>query len=114
MANKPASDSVLGLIHTLTAEWAISLLKGESKTAVVNKETGEVTEVTLRPSAADIAVIRAFLKDNNITCVPSDDNALGKLQRELESKQNKRTPPVLPKLDDPDAAFAFGPPSGMQ
>jgi hypothetical protein len=113
MASKPASDSTLGLIHNLTAEWAISLLEGKATAAVVDKETGEVTQVPIRPSAADIAVIRAFLKDNNITCVPSDDNAIGRLQKTLEDKQNRRKP-TLPKLDDPDAEYQFGPPAGMQ
>jgi ABC-type Zn uptake system ZnuABC Zn-binding protein ZnuA len=36
------------------------------------------------PSAAELAVIAKFLKDNNITAVPSTNNALGALVARLQ------------------------------
>jgi hypothetical protein len=36
--------------------------------------------------ASDLNVARQFLKDNNIDCVPTDTNSIGKLAEELPFK----------------------------
>ena len=61
-----ADDKRLGLLHNLTATWAIDLLEGRVTETYIDKEGNEQTR-TLRATAAELSVIRAFLKDNNIT-----------------------------------------------
>jgi len=39
--------------------------------------------------AAVMAVAAKFLKDNNITCTPAGDNALGELEAALREKRNR-------------------------
>jgi len=39
--------------------------------------------------AAILAVAAKFLKDNNITCSPAGDNALGELEAALREKRNR-------------------------
>jgi hypothetical protein len=95
-----ATEDKLGAVHTALAEWATLRIKGE--TGVIDNETGE--EIRAPLSAAEAGVIRAFLNDNKITCAPSGDNALGKLEAALREKQQARLrrnqPVMLPDLDD--------------
>ena len=42
-------------------------------------------------SASELAVAAKFLKDNNITCMPTEDNAIGELEEKLKQRRNKRT-----------------------
>ena len=51
-------------------------------------------------SAAEISAAISFLKNNNITCAPSDDNALGELEKIMEARRAKRNPPVLPDFHE--------------
>lgn len=51
-------------------------------------------------TAAEISAAISFLKNNNITCAPSDDNALGELEKIMEARRAKRTPPVLPDFHE--------------
>jgi ABC-type Zn uptake system ZnuABC Zn-binding protein ZnuA len=60
-----ATEDTLALIHERMALKFLNLLDGE-------------------PSAAELAVIAKFLKDNNITAVPSTNNALGALVARLQ------------------------------
>lgn len=46
-------------------------------------------------TAADMAVARGILKDNNITCAPGEDNAIGELQKKLDARRAKREKPRL-------------------
>jgi hypothetical protein len=82
------------------AEEFLRLVKGEFEETVVAKD-GNVVTYKRRASAAEFAVIRAFLKDNNITGIPTDDNALGRLKQALASKQHGKGLPVDPRLDLP-------------
>lgn len=63
-------------------------------------------------TAADMNVIRAILKDNNIGIVPTRTNAAGKLQEKLaaRSKQSLQTPGVIPiqELDEVDLSDFVG------
>jgi hypothetical protein len=41
------------------------------------------------PSAAVLAVAAKFLKDNNVTCTPSSDNAMGELEAAIARRKQK-------------------------
>jgi hypothetical protein len=57
----------------------------------VDEETGEVSVIKVPPSAAILQAAAKFLKDNNITCVPSKDNALGELEEKMRQRQARRS-----------------------
>lgn len=59
----------LGLLHELFTEFQIALL-----TRTDTDEEGN--EFKIFPSAAEMAVIRAFLKDNNVQADPDASNDL--------------------------------------
>lgn len=80
--NQPADASTLGGIHTLFATWCADLLAGKLK-----HTDSEGNETVIRPSAAELSVIRAFLKDNNITAAPVRGGALDKLREQLEARR---------------------------
>jgi hypothetical protein len=56
---------------------------------VVNKDGDEVT-IQVKPTAAELAAAVTFLKNNNITATPSDNNALGKLDELVKAREAKR------------------------
>lgn len=60
-----ATENELGLLHQLIAETLRDKIK-----------SGEY-------SASDISNAIKFLKDNNITCSPGEDNALSELEKAL-------------------------------
>lgn len=80
-----ANEDLLGLIHDATAHAILSKLKGTE----ITDEDGNVTG-TIPPTAADIQAAAKFLKDNNITCAPSDDNKMGELRDALDKKNERR------------------------
>lgn len=65
-------------------------------------------------SAADLAVARQFLKDNNITAVVEESAALGELESKLEARRSRRAQRAERKVDpdpnlsgiDPDSVDA--------
>lgn len=69
MSNSRATEDTLGIIHERMAMKFLSILDGE-------------------PTAAELAVIAKFLKDNNITAKATADSTLGaligKLQESME------------------------------
>lgn len=90
-----ASESKLGALHEKVAEVLMEALDGDVIPGYTeeNPATGEVTEVPdrrLPASAAIIAAATKFLKDNNITCAPSDDNKVGDLVNRLKEKQKAK------------------------
>lgn len=88
-----ANEAVLGLLHDLTATALIAKLKG---TPVLD-EGGEPTGEVIPCSAADIQAAAKFLKDNNITCSPADDNKLGELEQKLKDRQKRRASRLTPQ-----------------
>lgn len=54
---------------------------------------------TVYPTAAELAAANAFLKQNNITASPEEDEGMAALQEQLKQRRRKRAP-VLP--DDYD------------
>lgn len=57
-------------------EHFLDVIKNGEEITVTNKETGEVTKVRVKPSAAMLAQIRTFLKDNNITVLPGKNKPM--------------------------------------
>lgn len=101
--SKPATDSKLNQLHEALATQMLAIINGTRKDADGN---------TIHATAAELSAAVTFLKNNNITCVPSDDNALGRLEKKLQEKQHGRPPVRRPA--DLDSDFQFGPPRGMQ
>jgi len=72
-------EAILASIHSEMAAKMLDIVRNGK--VVVDKETGEAKEVSM--TAAEMNVIRQFLKDNGIDSVPRKDNPLGKLASEL-------------------------------
>jgi len=99
-----ANETVLGLLHDLTATALIAKLRG---TPVLD-EDGEPTGEVIPCSAADIQAAAKFLKDNNITCAPADDNKLGELEDKLKDRQKRRASRLTPQdMEDAREQMAF-------
>ena len=70
MTDQRATEDTLGIIHERMAQRFITILNGE-------------------PTAAELAVIAKFLKDNNITSRATADNTLGALIGKLQESMNE-------------------------
>lgn len=75
-----ASETDLGVLHRLMAEQFRRLLAGEVQDADGN---------TVYPTAAELSVIRAFLKDNEITAIGEPGSALDTLRKKLAEAGGK-------------------------
>lgn len=80
-----ANEDILGKLHDMTATALMALLDG---TPILNEEGVEVGR--MMPTAAVIQAAAKFLKDNNITCAPSEDNKMGELRDALDEKNKRR------------------------
>ena len=76
-----ANEGSMGMLHDLLARQLIAKI-----------ESGEAT-------ASELAVAATFLKDNNITCMPTEDNAIGELEEKLKQRRSKRTALTQADLD---------------
>lgn len=88
-----ANEKVLGDLHEKVALVLAEALEGQTIPGDpddVDEATGEPRVHRIPPSAALIQVATKFLKDNDITCSPSEDNALGELKRKMEERAAKR------------------------
>lgn len=86
-----ADESKLGNLHDKVAEVLSGALDGTQMPDYVDPDTEEViTGAKIEPSAAIITAAIQFLKNNNITCAPSDNNALGELEKKMKARQAKR------------------------
>ena len=109
-----ADENVLGALHSKVAEVLTNLLDGtELPTGETDEAGNEITQ-RMDPSAAVLTSAIQFLKNNNITCAPAENNALGALadkiaQREQRRKE-KRTPLAPADLSTvaADTAFMMG------
>lgn len=111
-----ASEKLLGALHEKVTEALSSALDGDEIPGYteVNEATGEVTEVPPRklpPSAAIIAAATKFLKDNNITCAPEADNAMGELVERLKNKQKAKASRMAIRDAQDDMGFLTGLPN---
>lgn len=88
-----ASEKDLGDIHNATARWCKLILEGvplmDKDGAAVLKPDGQPWLVP--PSAQQLTVIRAFLKDNEISCDPSSDSGVAALRAKLEERRRRGT-----------------------
>lgn len=95
-----ASETALGRLHAKLAEVMSEALDGDELPGYLDPDTGkEVPGVKQLPSASVMTVVAKFLKDNEITCAPSEDNAVSDLMNKLADKQRK-----LRGLDNTDRA----------
>lgn len=86
-----ATEKRLGELHNKVAEVLIDALDGEELPGYTDPETDEeVPAKRLPPSAAIIAAATKFLKDNEITCQPAADNALGELEERIKLRRERR------------------------
>jgi hypothetical protein len=74
-----ATTESLGALHGATAEYMIEVLTKGELVEFKDRETGEVTYARVRPSAATIANILKFLKDNDIKAIPGKKSPLSNL-----------------------------------
>lgn len=76
-----AKSSALGTLHELFTQYWLDQMNREEE---VYNGDGEVTGTRKVPlSAAEAAVLRAFLKDNNVQADPADDGDVKDLAKEL-------------------------------
>jgi hypothetical protein len=75
-----ASDKALGDLHSKLATVLSSVLDGRE----------DADGIKLNPSAAEMAVIVTFLKNNNITADASDNAELAALRDKLAQKRKDR------------------------
>lgn len=70
MAAKMTADA-LDPMHAALAEHFMDILTKGEVVEVKDRETGEVTYVRAKPSAATLNQIRQFLKDNGVEVAPT-------------------------------------------
>lgn len=80
-----ANETKLGQLHDLVADALIQKVKGS---VILDEEGVEVGK--MEPTAADLQAAAKFLKDNQITCAPSDDNKMGELAAAVAEKNQRR------------------------
>ena len=99
-----ANEDELGSLHSLTTKVLMLKLAGTPILDEDGKPTGEI----IPPSAADIQAATKFLKDNNITCAPSENNEIGALEASLKERQRRRNSRLTPQeLADAKEAAGF-------
>ena len=92
-----ASASSLGELHkALTFELMEQLKPREEP--ILNKDGEEVGTRTVRASPAVLGAITAFLKNNNITADPEQNEALRDLTEKLAQRRMRKIPQAA--LDD--------------
>lgn len=100
-----ANESKLGLLHEKVAEILIEAMEGDILPGYEDDETGEVVPPKkIPPSAALITAATQFLKNNNITCAPSQDNKLGELEEAMKARQQARAKRMKATAADFDVA----------
>jgi hypothetical protein len=83
MAKTSAKEDALGTLHRLMTEQFTLLLGGKLTRPIYDKEGNKVGDETLTATAAELSVIRAFLKDNEITAAMDEGSALDQLRKKL-------------------------------
>lgn len=87
-----ADERALGALHTKVAEVLTRALDGQDLPTGEQDADGNELMQKLEPSAAIITSAIQFLKNNNITCTPSKDNALGELEEKMRQRRDRRKP----------------------
>lgn len=82
MTKGRATEEAFDALHRQLAENFLEVLEKGVKTVKVDEDGNETTTFE-KPSPSMFNVIRQFLKDNGIDCVPTSTNPLGELARSL-------------------------------
>jgi len=110
-----ADEKALGDLHTKVANVLSDLLDGQELPTGEHDEDGNEVVQVMPPSAAIITSAIQFLKNNNITCAPSQDNAIGELADKMQARREKRALRRAHTSDfeaaSADAAFMTGLPN---
>ena len=85
-----ANEKKLGDLHEKVADVLAQALNGHEVDTGEVDDDGKPIKYRMAPSAAIIAAATKFLKDNDITVVPSQDNALGRLKEAQEARAEAR------------------------
>lgn len=96
-----ASDKTLGELHEQVAQ-------ALSEQVVGYTEQTDEGERIVRPSPALLGAAIAFLKNNNITADPTENEALRDLGDKLKARRNKRIPQANLDAAAEDYANRFG------
>lgn len=78
-----AKSSTLGNLHELFAQYWLDQMHREVE--VMDNDGNVVGTKPLPLSAAEAAVLRAFLKDNNVQADPADDGDIKALSKSLRA-----------------------------
>lgn len=78
-----ATEAQLSLLHAKMAEQFQDILNNGEIVELRNRETGEITHVRVKPSAATYNQIRQFLKDNHIEIAPGKSKPMQNLASSL-------------------------------
>lgn len=89
-----ASEGKLGALHEKVADVLLTALDGELLPGYGEGDEA-VPDKVIPPSAAIIAAATKFLKDNEITCTPAENNALGELEAKMAARRAKRSGNVV-------------------
>lgn len=98
-----ASETKLGALHEKVADVLLTALDGEVLPGYGEGDDA-VPDKLIPPSAAIIAAATKFLKDNEITCTPAENNALGELEQKMAARRAKRAGNVVDFSAAADAA----------
>ena len=87
MSNGAASEGKLGALHDALADNLIARL--ENGEEVFDSKSGEFVHYS-GGTTATLSVIVRFLADNDITCVATEANKVGKLQERLNAARKAK------------------------
>ncbi|WP_448500708.1 hypothetical protein [Sphingomonas sp.] len=85
-----ADETALGSLHDKVARTLTRLLDGTDLPTGEVDDDGNDIVTKMEPSAAILTASIQFLKNNNITCQPAKDNALGELEAKLRESRNRK------------------------
>lgn len=102
-----ATVDALGALHAMLAEVYTQVLAGREEPVIANGEIvrdaeGNPVMKKVPPSAAELAAINAFLKNNNITAVQGNEGALDALRKQLEERRKGKLPLTAAAFTPPD------------
>lgn len=86
----PASEKTLGKLHEAVAAALTEQVEGYTETVVT--EEGKEIEKVVKPSPALLTAAISFLKNNNITADPEQNEALSELRNKLRDRRAGKVP----------------------
>lgn len=99
-----AKVSELSAIHKALATTFLKALEEGVRVEKEDKE-GNVTETFRALNSSELAVIVAFLKNNNITASVEDNNELMAMAETLRGKSRNKTRTIEPVLDEGETTW---------